>query len=94
MPDLTTSTTPPATTYVRHTVERLTTETARPGQDQSVWDYVHLSSIIGWLDTMGHGDLVREAADRAAATYGLPSQSDHDGLSGGHRRLGGFGAVS
>ena len=94
MSDHTPCTTPPATTYVRHTVDRLSAETARPGQDRTIWDYVHLSNVIGELDAMGHGDLVREAADRAAAVYGLPSQSDHDALSGGHRRLGGFGAVS
>lgn len=96
MHDYTTSTTPaePARTYVRRTVDRLTAETAKPGQDHSTWDYVHLGSIIGQLDAMGHGVLVREAADRAAAIYGLPPQSDHDGVTGGHRRLGGFGARS
>jgi hypothetical protein len=94
MTDHTTSTTPPATTYVRHTVDRLTAETVKPGQDYSIWNYVHLSSIIGALDAMGHGALVREAADRAAAVYDLPSQADRDGLADGHRRLGGFGAVS
>lgn len=82
MHDHTTSTTPPATTYVRLTVDRLTAETVQPGQDYSIWNYVHLSNILGELDAMGHGDLVREAADRAAAVYRLPSQADHDALTG------------
>lgn len=66
----------PAVTYVRHTIDRLTEHARRPGQDTSVWDYVHLLGIITTLDVRGFGDEIRAAADEQARCYHLPPQSE------------------
>lgn len=70
-----------ANTYVRHTMDRLTKETCKPGQDSSIWDVVHLLSIVTTLDVRGYGAAVRDAADEQCRSYGLPAQSEVDVLS-------------
>lgn len=76
-----------ANTYVRHTMDRLTEATRKPGQDSSVWDVVHLLSVFCQLDVNGYGTAIRWAADQCAANYGLPAQSEVDVLSGVGRRV-------